>query len=259
MANDFPVQVVRKGLVREGEEGHDPAFVANAIDQLFHHWITPAVGAFVPRSSVNQALIVMDADVTHVFINHDVRFWAIAGENATVVDPADAFIGQITSLLPEGVDPRLAWMGFATAIGGRAVVLDLASSVERVTELLTEAANFLRSAQWCIENELLSQCVEQLFGAAELAIITLIYLDGWDDEKKHYRRAQWVKDQIRAGNIPPEFGAAFKTLYANRNKARYVEPGLTLTLDRATEITGTVGHMIQFARSKRDTAAADTN
>lgn len=90
--------------------------------------------------------MVFDGSSARVKVNDDARIWAIAGENAEIVDPGEPFVGQVADLLPAGVDPRLTWTGFVTAEGGRAVTLDFLPNVVRVAPLVGRAHQFLRSA-----------------------------------------------------------------------------------------------------------------
>lgn len=258
MADDgIPIQIIRKGLIREGETGVDPTFLPNAIDQYFLHWITPHLGQDVDKDSITKALIVLDGSDARVTVNEDVRFWAIAGEQDEIVDPTDRFVGQITSLLPDGVDPRLPWMGFATAIGGRALPLDLVGNIDRVTPLLGRAHDFLRSAKMCLDSDLLAPSVEQMFSAAELSVMTLIQLDGWDDKRNHAKRDWWMKEQAIDHKVPEIFADIYSTLYTNRNRARYGEGTLTFNTSDAQSFVGTIGHMIEFARSRREDLSDD--
>ncbi|WP_214514794.1 HEPN domain-containing protein [Rhodococcus sp. WY5] len=258
MTNEgIPIQIITKGFIREGDPSVDPTFVPNAIDQYFQHWITPQLGESVDRDSITKALIVLDGSEAHVTVNDDVRFWAIAGEQDEIVDPTECFVGQITSLLPDGVDPRLRWMGFATAIGGRALPLDLVGNIDRVTPLLGRAHDFLRSAKMSLDADLLAPSVEQLFSAAELSVMTLIQLDGWDDKRNHKNRDNWIKAQVTDRKVPESFGDIYSTLYSNRNSARYGEDELTFDIAEAEDFIGTIGHMIEFARSRRNDLSHD--
>lgn len=256
---DIEVQVFRRGIAREGDERINPMFVPNAIDQLFQHWITPQLGAFVPRASVYQALVVLDGDEAEVFINEDAPFWAVAGEVPTICDPRDAFIGQIISLLPQRLEPTQRWMGFATAIDGRCVSLDLDDSLARVDELLGKAQADLKFARLGLEQDLLASAVEPLYAAAELSVMTMIFYAGWNDRRRHERRLEWLQGQIEAGEVPAAFGTAFAALYKNRNPARYVEDSLQLTLAEAQEHADTVGLMIDYARSIRPGVSPEAN
>lgn len=253
----IPIQIITKGLIREGDPSFDPTLLPNAIDQYFLHWITPHLGGDVDKESITKALIVLDGSDAHVSVNDDVRFWAIAGEQDEIVDPTDRFVGQITSLLPDGVDPRLRWMGFATAIGGRALPLDLVGNIDRVVPLLGRAHDFLRSAKMCLDSDLLAPSVEQMFSAAELSVMTLIQLDGWDDKRDHKKRNAWMKSQANDRKVPESFADIYSTLYSNRNRARYGEDELTFGVPDAREYVGTVGHMIEFARSRREDISDD--
>ncbi|OCH81475.1 hypothetical protein A9310_17480 [Gordonia sp. UCD-TK1] len=245
---DTRVQVLRKGIVREGDEFVDPVFVPNAIDNLFKHWITPQLGAFVPRSSIYQALVLLDREHPKVLINHDAPFWAVAGEPPIICDPRDAFIGQIITLLPQTLEPTERWLGFATAIEGRCVSMDLADSLDRVDALLGKARSDLEVVLFAIDRGLVASAIELLFAAAELSVMTLIYYAQWDDQKLHHRRERWLRDQIAAGQLPAEFGTTFRALYRERNPARYVEGQLQLTQPEVEQHARTVRQMIDYAR-----------
>ena len=250
---DIKAQVITKGLIREGDPDLNPELVSNAIDQMFLHWIRPAVG--LEPNEVHQALVVFDGTSARVTVNDDARFWAIAGENAEIVDPSEHFIGQITDLLPGGVDPRLTWTGFVTAEGGRAVTMDYLPNVVRVAPLVERAYRFLRSAQATLDTAGLEPAVEQLFSAAELSVMTLINVTGWNDGKNHYRRKEWIAEQVAKGAMPAAFEKTFRTLFDNRNRARYGEGELTFGTTEATDIVDTVAAMVEFARSRRKDVA----
>lgn len=250
---DIQVQIITKGLIREGEPGRDPELASNVIDQLFLHWIRPQLG--LEPSEVHQALVVFEGDVARVMVNDDAHFWAIAGENAEIVDPSAPFVGQITDLLPDGVGPHLKWTGFVTAQGGRAVTLDFLPNVTRVAGLIERAHQFLRSAKVTLETVGLESAVEQMFAAAELSVITLIQIAEWDDQRKHHLRKEWIAGQVARGAMPAAFGGAFGKLYENRNFARYGEGELTFDAEEALQLVDTVAAMVEFARSRREDVA----
>jgi hypothetical protein len=100
------VQVVTTGFFREGDpDAHDPDFVSNVIGELHRVWIDAEVvsrGDSAP-AEVAQALIVMplaEGDDVEVYLNDEVDFVAIAGEDAQVVDPAGVYVGQVRNLWP---------------------------------------------------------------------------------------------------------------------------------------------------------------
>ncbi|MFI6218746.1 HEPN domain-containing protein [Nocardia brasiliensis] len=246
---DIQAEIITMGLIREGDPELDPDLVPNAIDQMFLHWIRPQLG--MEPGDVHQALIVFDGAIARTSVNIDVRFWAIAGENAEIVDPGNVFVGQITDLLPDRIDPRLTWTGFVTAEGGRAASLDYVANVVRVAPLVDRAYRFLRSAQLTLENVALEPAVEQMFSAAELSVMTLIQVAGWDDRKRHSRRNDWVAAQVAERALPAAFETTFRQLYDNRNLARYGEGTLTFDATEALDHLDTVAAMVEFARSRR--------
>lgn len=111
------VQVVVAGMFREGDpEAHDPDFFDNVIAQLHQHWIDPALANRQDSpETITQALIVLHPDRPQVFLNDEVIYTAVAGTSARLVKPQDCFVGQITSLWPDAVNPDLAWSGYTTA------------------------------------------------------------------------------------------------------------------------------------------------
>lgn len=250
---DTQVQIITKGLIREGDQALDPDLAPNVIDQMFHHWIRPQLG--LEPSEVRQALVVFDGSTARVTVNDEAHFWAIAGDNAEIVDPSERFVGQITDLLPDGVNPHLKWTGFVTAQGGRAVTLDYLPNVTRVAPLIERAHQFLRSAKVTLENVGLETAVEQMFGAAELSVMTLIQIEGWNDKRDHSRRKKWIARQVVNGALPAAFEAAFRKLYENRNLARYNEGELTFDTTEALQLVDTVAAMVEFARSRREDVA----
>ncbi|WP_416566274.1 HEPN domain-containing protein [Nocardia testacea] len=199
--------------------------------------------------------MVFDGPSARVTVNDDVHFWAIAGRNAEIVDPSEHVVGQITDLMPHSVDPRLTWTGFVTAEGGRGVIMDYLANVVRVATLVDRAHKFLRSAQATLETVGLEPAVEQLFSAAELSVMTLIQVAGWDDRRLHHRRKEWIAAHVAEGAMPAAFEKAFRTLYKNRNLARYGEGELTFDTTEALNIIDTVAAMVEFARSRRQDMA----
>lgn len=250
---DIQVQIITKGLIREGDPDRNPEFASNVIDQMFLHWIRPELG--LEPSEVHQALVVFEGDVARVMVNDDAHFWAIAGDNAEIVDPSERFVGEITDLLPDGVGPHLKWTGFVTAQGGRAVTLDFLPNVTRVAPLIERAHQFLRSAKLTLETVGLESAVEQMFAAAELSVMTLIQIADWDDRRRHDRRKEWIAEQVVNGAMPAAFEAAFRKLYDNRNLARYNEGELTFDTTEALQLVDTVAAMVEFARSRREDVA----
>jgi hypothetical protein len=245
--------VVTAAMVREGdpEWQGDEDFLNNALRQLFHHWISPALPPGLTEGDVWQAVIVMGAHGPQVRVNDDVRYVACAGRTADLLDPAGVFVGQIRDVWPDGVDPDAGWAGFTTADGGRVLVFDYRSSRQRVGVLLERAAQFARSAELALGEGLLAPGVEHLCSAAEQAVMTLIQLDGWNDRKSHTRRREWLADRAQAGQVAAPFSRTFDVLLANRNAARYAEQDLALDVHAAGVAAGVVRSMIEYARTRR--------
>jgi hypothetical protein len=260
-ARGVRVQVVKTGFFREGDpDTHDPALVANVIGELHRIWIDAAVAARgqAGPAAVDQALIVMpldDGDVV-VRLNEEADFVAVAGEEAGVVDPATVFVGQITSLWPTDVHPDAAWSGFVTAQEGRVVVFDFRRNREAVGALVERARQFWRSAQLNLSHEdQLPPAVEDLHAAAELAILVMALLEGWQQPKnrgqRHRDRHAWLEGQVRYGDTPAEYLTSFSRLTEERNVARYAERPLAIDKDEATRLLSVVDRMIETAERLR--------
>ncbi|MGY2117530.1 HEPN domain-containing protein [Nocardia gipuzkoensis] len=121
--------------------------------------------------------------------------------------------------------------------------------------LVERAHQFLRSAQATLETVGLEPAVEQLFGAAELSVMTLIQVAGFDDCRLYHRRKEWIAAQVAEGAMPAAFERAFRTLVDNRNLARYGEGELTFDTTEALNLIDTVAAMVEFARSRRKDVA----
>lgn len=255
------MQVVKTGFFREGDpEAHDPAFVANVVKELHRVWIDAALAARGKSApaAVDQALIVMavgEGDV-EVRLNEEVDFVAVAGEEATVVDPATTFVGQITSLWPTDVHPDAAWSGFVTAQEGRVVVFDFRRNREAVGILVERARQFARSAQLNLNHEdQLPPAVEDLHAAAELAILVMALLEGWQQPRnrgqRHRDRRAWLQGRVRYGDTPAEYLTTFDRLTEERNVARYAERPLAIDTEEATQLLSVVDRMIEEAARLR--------
>lgn len=251
--NHVRASIVVAGMFREGDpEAHDAAFFGNAIQQLHQHWIDPALAARSEATeAVRQALIVLHPDGPQVFINDEVEYTAVAGSNADFVKPQDCFVGHITSIWPDAVDPDLAWSGYTTAQHGRVLVFDLRRNRERVLELLARARDFVRSADMTLREGLLAPAVEHLNTAAELAVMVLIQLEGWNDRKQHHKRREWLRQACRYSDVPLDFAKAFDRLAAERNKARYAEGQQTLQAAEIVGLLAIVNRLIDFAKARR--------
>lgn len=260
-ARGVRVQVVKTGFFREGDpDAHDPTFVPTVIRELHRIWIDAAVaarGEYAPVA-VDQALIVLpldDGDV-EVRLNEEADFVAVAGEEAGVVDPATAFVGQITSLWPTDVHPDAAWSGFVTAQEGRVVVFDFRRNREAVGVLTERARLFWRSAQLNLGHEdQLPPAVEDLHAAAELAILVMALIEGWRQPtnrgQRHRERHAWLEGQVRYGDTPDEYLTSFRRLTEERNVARYAERPLAIDRKEAAHLLTVVERMIQAAERLR--------
>ncbi len=245
-------QVLRTGFAREGDPGlPDPTFVPNAITEMRRHWIDPALVSRT-HDEPRQALVIFRGDgSTEVRINDEVEYLALVGEDDKLVAPDGIFVGQVTSIWPAEVDPDLAWTGYATASGGRIVVCDFRRNRERVTTLLARANEYSRSAELSLANGLVAPALEDLHTAAELAVMVLIQLEGWDDRRNHKNRQTWLTQSVEFSGVPAAFGDAFTVLAAERNAARYNERPLAIGQPEVAGLRLTVGQMIHYAEALR--------
>ncbi|MFD6729552.1 hypothetical protein [Micromonospora aurantiaca (nom. illeg.)] len=245
-------QLMQAGMVREGDpEGPDADFLPNFIEQIFHHWITP-LRPDVECQDVTRALVVFNSDNgVDVRVNVEAEFTAIVGEQAEIAPAENSFVGQIVDLYPEGVDPDLAWTGFCTAQGGRVAICDLRRNRDKVLGLLGRADSFHRSALLSLEQGMLEPAVEHLCTAAELGVMTLIQLDGWNDKKDHKNRRKWLDAEVTYGSTPASFATAFQALMDDRNAARYGEAELVTDAAGATVLADEVRRLIDYAKSRR--------
>lgn len=246
-------QVVVAGMFREGDpEAHDLGFFGNALGQLHEHWLDAALAERgVAPGTVDQALVVFGAEGPKVLLGDEVAYTAVAGPEARLARPQDCFVGHITSIWPDGVDPDVAWNGYATAQGGRVLVFDFRKNRDRVVALLDRARQFGRSCGISREAGLLAPAVEHLNTSAELAVMALIQLEGWDDKRRHDKRRQWLRDSCRYGSTPAEFADAFDRLAAERNPARYAEGPQSLASDDLATLEEVVGRLVDYAAARR--------
>lgn len=241
------------GHVREGDQdsGADPDFVPNAIREMHRHWIRGAHPG-TPAEEVTQAIIVFATDDTFtVRINDNVTFQAVSGEDAIICDPGTVFVGQIVDIWPDDVDPDLAWAGFTSADGGRIVVVDYRRNRERTATLLARAAKFHQTAVLALGQGLHEPAVENAHSAAELAVMTLILLDGWNDKRNHRLRREWLTQEVASGSIPAEFAGAFDALATDRNAARYGEEQMKLDTDALGAALDDAQALIAYAAARR--------
>ncbi|MCZ2814920.1 HEPN domain-containing protein [Modestobacter sp. VKM Ac-2984] len=254
--------VVTTGFVREGDpDAHHPQFVPNVVGELHRVWIDAELSARgdAAPAAVAQALIVLplsEGGDVEVRLNDEVDFVAVAGEDAQVVDPTDVFVGQITNLWPTNVHPDAAWSCFVTAQEGRVVVFDFRRNREAVGAVIERARQFWRSAQLNLGHEdQLPPAVEDLHAAAELAILVMALLGGWQQPKnqgqRHRGRHEWLKGQVRYGDTPAEYLTTFDRLAEQRNVARYAERPLAIDQDEAQQLLGIVEAMIDEAERLR--------
>ncbi|MFG2106502.1 HEPN domain-containing protein [Micromonospora chersina] len=154
-------------------------------------------------------------------------------------------------MYPDGVDPDLAWTGFCEAQGGRVVICEFRRNREEVLNLLGRADRFHRSALLSLNQGMLEPAVEHLCTAAELGVMTLTQLDGWNDKKHHKNRREWLKAEVTHGSTPASFAAAFEALMDDRNAARYGEAELVTDAAGATALADEVRRLIDYAKSRR--------
>lgn len=250
-SNEIRAEILIAGFVREGDpDGPDPGFVPHAIAQIREHWIDPYLEGKV-HDEPRHGLVIMHASSVEVRVNDDAGYLGLVGEDDQLAPPDGVFVGQITSLWPAGVDPDLAWTGYATAEGGRIVVCDLRRNRERVKTLLTRAAEYSRSAELNLAGGLVAPAVEALNTAAELAVMTLIQLEGWDDRRNHHNRREWLSKSVRYSSVPADFEKTVEALAAERNAARYNERPLSIERDQLVELRETVLQMIDYAEARR--------
>lgn len=122
---DVKAQIAVAGMFREGDPELDEDFVQNSIEGLFSSFVLPELGR---REDLNhaipeRALIVLPPNSPPVVrLGAEAAFTAVAGAGADLVDPSEVFVGQITDVWPDAVDPDAGWSGWVTAEGGRVLV-----------------------------------------------------------------------------------------------------------------------------------------
>lgn len=236
------------GMFREDDPALEPGLVANAIAEMRQHWVTPELARRGDPDSahkVDQALIEFapNGQVT-VRLDDEADFVVIAGAAATVAEPADVFVGQITELWPDGVDPDAGWTGYVTAQGGRVLVCDFRRNRDSVRPLLNRSAEFLQSAELSLRHGLIAPAVEHLNTAAELAVIVLIRLGGDKVGRDHAKRRVWIQRESEQSDVPAAFAEAVRKLGAVRNEARYAETSGSMSAGEARAVRTTCGRCL---------------
>lgn len=122
---------------------------------------------------------------------------------------------------------------------------------ERVLDLLARANEFTQACEITLQAGLLAPAVEHLNTAAELAVMTLIQLEGWNDNRQHRKRQEWLRQASRYSDVPAEFADAYDRLAAERNPARYAEGPQALTPDQLDELRHAVNRLINYASARR--------
>lgn len=167
------------GMFREGDPVLEPDLVANAIAEIRQHWVSPELarrGDVDSAEKVDQALAEFAPDGhTTVRLGDEADFVVLAGNAATVARVADVFVGHITELWPDGVDPDAGWTRYVTAQEGRVPVCDFRRNRDSVRPLLSRAAEFLQSAELSLRHGLIAQGRKPRSGSP---LMKLEYEDG---------------------------------------------------------------------------------
>lgn len=241
-------------MFREGEEGLDPDLVPNAILELRRYFVSPELmrrGDAMPSTAVAQALVEFLPDGQKVVrLGDEADFVAVAGTAGNVVAPIDAFVGQITDLWPDGINPNAGWTGYVTAQGGRILICDFRRNRESVQPLLRRSVEFLQAGELALSHGLLAPAIEHFNTAAELATIVLIRLSAQKVGRDHNRRREWLQRESDFSDVPPAFAKVVHQLGAARNAARYAEDAVALSAVEAEGIQTVVLALVQYAEEK---------
>jgi HEPN domain-containing protein len=247
---DVKAQMIVAGIFREGDRELDPELVRNAIAELRKHFVSPELarrGDNTPAEAVDQALVEFTPDgQTTVRLRDEADFIALAGTAGKVAVPSDVFVGQITELWPDGIDPNAGWTGYVTAQEGRVLVCDFRRNRESVRPLLDRSTEFLQAAELALSHGLIAPAVEHLNTAAELAVIVLMRLGAEKVGHDHAKRRQWLQRECELSDVPPAFAEAVSQLGTARNAARYAEGPVTLSASEARAIRHVVGGLVEY-------------
>jgi len=249
---DAKAEMIVAGMLREGDPELEPSLVDNAVAELRRHFVEPELRARgesgADPTAIDQSLIVLGPDgESTVFLDHEADFVAIAGVAAEVVRPEDVFVGQITALWPDGVDPDAAWTGYVTARQGRVLVCDFRRDRQSVRPLLARADEFIEAADLALTNDLLAPAIEHLNTAAELAVIVLIRLGAHKVGRDHAARRKWLRLEANVSGVPEKFATAVTRLGVTRNPARYADAPIELDGVAAAELEIILRDLVAYA------------
>lgn len=250
---DLKAQIVVAGMFREGDPEVDDGFVQNSIEGLFRSFVLPELTERGEASLAipERALIVLPLNAPPlVHLGPEAAFTAVAGAGADLVDPRDVYVGQITDVWPDAVDPDAGWSGWVTADGGRVLVCDFRRNRQAVVPMIERSREFLESSMLSLEAGLVAPALEHLNTAAELAVIVLIRLGADKVGRDHRKRREWLDREIRFSDIPPQFGVAVGHLARARNAARYAEDTITVTVDDTRALYSEVAELVGYAERR---------
>ncbi len=251
---DVKAELIVTGMFREGDPSLDPELVPNAVRELRKHFVEPKLrerGGDEHPDGVRQALVEFLPDgQVRVLLDEEADFVALAGPAAKVVSPSDVFVGQITEVWPDGINPNAGWTGYVTAQGGRVLVCDFRRDLESIRPLLERSEEFLRSAELSLNGGLVAPAIEHLNTSAELAVIVLIRLGAEKVDRDHRRRRQWLQRESDLSDVPQAFANAVHRLASARNAARYAEGSLAVALFDARVLRDEVRAFVTYVASR---------
>jgi HEPN domain-containing protein len=251
---DVKAAVIVTGFFREGDPNLDPELVPNAVREIRKHFVEPELrgrGGDDHADGVRQALVeFLPGGQVRVLLDDEADFIALAGPAANVVSPSDVFVGQITELWPDGINPNAGWTGYVTAQGGRVLVCDFRRDLERIRPLLERSEEFLRSAELSLDGGLVAPAIEHLNTSAELAVIVLIRLGAEKVGRDHGKRRQWLQRESELSDVPRAFANAVHRLASARNAARYAEGSLAVSLPDASVLRDDVRAFLTYVAAR---------
>jgi len=254
------------GQVNADAQDRKDDFGSNVLEEMMSLWIEPELlrrDIDVDGFPLTKAVVVMTPGrPVEVRINDEVEWVAHLParrviEKGEEITTNDVDLSQLHWLRPAGLDDDVAWTGFVR-IGDEVLIsFDFRRNRARAGAMMLLARDFLATARLARNETLLRPAVENLYAAAELAVVAQMYLqDDYPTRSHLQRRRQWRK-WTELGNAPEVHSRCLARLARARASARYAEGRLRIKNAEVEVLAEVVAEMIDLAEANIGDPAAE--
>lgn len=242
---------------RQANPLEDPDFYEAVRTQLIELFLQPELDRRqTPRAEFRQfAAILSPGGGVRVLIDEEVTWVAQARANRPIADgelvtTADFDAASITAIRPEAAGPDDGWAGLVDLPTQKMLVFNFHRNRGKARLHLERADEFYEVAVEALTGGRFGPATENLFAAAELAVMAGMLLIHDDPTRAHHKREEHFVVWAEHGNAPMSQANALKALRAARPQARYCDDAPALDGADLIELASEVRAIIDTTRAR---------